>query len=165
MVHPSILTALPSHNHSLLCIHELYLNYFSLLCRFVPSPLLILPSLLPPSVSVLPRTHFDDGEKELNKTFGCALVVGIEEAPLKITKAMGAKRIARRSRVLPFIKVINYRHMMPTRYTLDTEFKNVTSEMMKDPATKKEVRKEVRKVLEEKYKTGQNKWFFQKLRF
>ena len=94
------------------------------------------------------------------------MVVGIERAPLKVTKAMGAKRIARRSHIKPFIKVLNYSHVMPTRYTLDTEFPAaVNLETLKDAAAKKEAKKEVRKVLEEKYKTGQNKWFFQKLRF
>ena len=115
------------------------------------------------SLSLYP--HFDEGEKSLNKKFGCALVVGIEKAPLKISKSMGAKRIARRSQVKPFVKVINYNHVMPTRYTLDVEFPAVTVEAVKDAASKKEVKKTVRKTLEEKYKTGQNKWFFQKLRF
>ena len=93
------------------------------------------------------------------------MVVGVETAPLKVSKSMGAKRIARRSHVKPFIKVINYNHVMPTRYSLDLEFPNVTVEAVKDAASKKEVKKAVRKTLEEKYKTGQNKWFFQKLRF
>lgn len=114
---------------------------------------------------MLPHLHFDEGEKSLNKKFGCALVVGVEKAPLKISKSMGAKRIARRSQVKPFVKVINYNHVMPTRYTLDVEFPSVTVEAVKDAASKKEVKKTVRKTLEEKYKTGQNKWFFQKLRF
>jgi large subunit ribosomal protein L27e len=116
-------------------------------------------------INFLPLLHFDDGEKSLNKNFGCALVVGIEKAPLKVAKSMGAKRIARRSQVKPFIKVINYNHVMPTRYNLDLEFPSVTVESVKDAATKKEVKKTIRKTLEEKYKTGQNKWFFQKLRF
>ncbi len=54
---------------------------------------------------------------------------------------------------------------MPTRYNLDLEFPSVTVESVKDAATKKEVKKTIRKTLEEKYKTGQNKWFFQELRF
>ncbi len=115
---------------------------------------------------LLPLLHFDDGEKSSNKTFGCALVVGIERAPLKVTKSMGAKRIATRSHIKPFIKVINYSHVMPTRYSFETEMPaSVNTETLKDAAAKKEAKKEVRKVLEEKYKTGENKWFFQKLRF
>lgn len=114
----------------------------------------------------LPLTHFDDGEKSTNKPFGCALVVGIDRAPRKVTKAMGAKRVARRSQIKPFMKVINYSHIMPTRYSFDAEMPaSVNVETLKDAAAKKEAKKEVRKILEEKYKTGENKWFFQKLRF
>lgn len=34
---------------------------------------------------------------------------------------MGKKRIEKRSKVKPFIKVFNYNHVMPTRYTLELE--------------------------------------------
>lgn len=79
---------------------------------------------------------------------------------------MGEKRLARRSRVKPFVKVINYTHMMPTRYNFDVDFKELaTVEACKDAATKKSAKRDIRKILEDKYKTGQNKWFFQKLRF
>lgn len=110
--------------------------------------------------------HFDEGDKSTNKRFGCALVVGIDRAPLKVTKAMDARKIARRSRVKPFVKLINYNHVMPTRYTFDVDLKErVSVEIARDPAKSKQAKQEVRKVLEEKYNAGQNKWFFQKLRF
>lgn len=72
----------------------------------------------------------------------------------------------------PFIKCCNYNHIMPTRYTLDVDFKQVvTSDVVgsTNPTMRQACRKEVKKALEEKYamslKTGKNKWFFQKLRF
>ncbi len=57
---------------------------------------------------------FDEGNEQ--HQFPRAIVAGIEKYPLKVTKAMGQKRVAKRSRVKPFIKVVNYTHMMPTRY-------------------------------------------------
>lgn len=80
---------------------------------------------------------------------------------------MDAKKVARRSRVKPFVKVINYAHLMPTRYSFEmAEVKTpIASELLKDPAKKKEIRTELKKIFEDKYKTGQSKWFFQKLRF
>jgi large subunit ribosomal protein L27e len=40
-----------------------------------------------------------------------------------------------------FIKVVNYQHMMPTRYTLDIELKGiVTNESVDNPAKKKDAR-------------------------
>ena len=113
--------------------------------------------------------NFDEGEKSTNKRFGCALIVGIERAPLKVTKSMGSKKISRRSRVKTFMKVVNYNHLMPTRYAINEvvdQFKNISSpEVLTDPAKKKEARLQAKKILEERYKSGQNKWFFAKLRF
>lgn len=78
---------------------------------------------------------------------------------------MSAKKIKRRSKVKPFIKIINYNHLMPTRYTLELEgLKGViTSDTFKEPSQKVEAKKTIRKTLEDKYNTGKNKWFFQPL--
>ena len=47
----------------------------------------------------------DEGTKD--KPFPHAIVAGIERYPLKVTKRMGAKKLAKRSKVKPFIKVRN----------------------------------------------------------
>jgi large subunit ribosomal protein L27e len=47
--------------------------------------------------------------------FGHALVVGLQKSPLAVSKTQSKKAILKRSRVKPFIKFINYQHMMPTR--------------------------------------------------
>ncbi|KAF8004418.1 hypothetical protein OXX80_004665 [Metschnikowia pulcherrima] len=113
---------------------------------------------------VVVRPH-DDGTK--SHSFSHAIVVGVERAPLKVTKAHSAKQLAKRTKVKPFVKLVNYNHMMPTRYSLDVEsFKNaVTPETLKEPTQKEEAKKVVRKALEEKHQAGKNKWFFSKLHF
>lgn len=58
--------------------------------------------------------NYDDGTTD--KPFGHALVAGISRYPLKVTKKMGKKKTAKRSRIKPFVKVYNYNHLMPTRY-------------------------------------------------
>ena len=57
--------------------------------------------------------------------------------------------------------------MMPTRYTVDIGFDkaNLNKETLKDPMKKKKARFQVRTKFEERYKSGKNKWFFQKLKF
>lgn len=107
----------------------------------------------------------DEGTKA--HPFPHAIVVGVERAPLKITKNLGAKKTALRSRVKPFVKVVNYNHLMPTRYTLDIEsFKAaVTSEALEEVSSRQEAKKAVKVALEEKHQAGKNKWFFQKLQF
>ena len=47
--------------------------------------------------------QLDEGTKE--RPYPHAIVAGIERYPLKVTKRMGAKKMAKRSKVKPFIKV------------------------------------------------------------
>ncbi|KNC84658.1 60S ribosomal protein L27 [Sphaeroforma arctica JP610] len=109
-------------------------------------------------------SNHDNGDKE--RKYGYAVVAGVSKYPLKIGKGMGQKKISKRSKVKPFVKIVNYNHLMPTRYTLDVALDGVVSkEIVKDAAQRSAARKNVRKVLEERYKTGKNKWFFEKLRF
>lgn len=107
----------------------------------------------------------DEGTKA--RPFGHAQVLGIERAPLKVTKAMSEKKIAKRSCIKPFLKVINFNHFMVTRYAVDNlELKSVlTEEAVKDPSKRKGTRKALKKLLQERYLQGSNRWFFQKLRF
>lgn len=80
---------------------------------------------------------------------------------------MGKKRVAKRSKVKPFIKMVNYNHIMPTRYTLELEgLKGVVSnDTFREVSQREEAKKTVKKVLEERYQSGKNRWFFTPLRF
>ncbi|KAG9019486.1 hypothetical protein FRB90_001558 [Tulasnella sp. 427] len=109
--------------------------------------------------------QLDEGTKD--RQYPYALVAGIERYPLKVTRNMSDKKIKRRSRLKPFVKVVNYSHLFPTRYALELEgIKGlVTTETFKDPTQRADAKKQVRKLLQERYFTGKNRWFFQKLRF
>ena len=64
---------------------------------------------------------FEDGKKG-GKPYPHALVAGVERAPLKVHKKMNEKRIKRRSKVKPFVKLVNYNHLLPTRFKVTGEF-------------------------------------------
>ena len=108
-------------------------------------------------------------QEEGTKThpFGHALVAGIERYPSKVTKRMSKKTQTKRSKVKPFIKAVNFNHIMPTRYTLELEtLKNsVSHETFKEPTKREDAKKVIKKALEERYSSGKNKWFFQQLRY
>ncbi|ORY98550.1 ribosomal L27e protein family-domain-containing protein [Syncephalastrum racemosum] len=114
--------------------------------------------------AVVVRNH-DDGAK--GRPYGYAVVAGVERAPLKVTRAMNKKKVEKRSRIKPFIKIINYNHMMPTRYTLELEQikGTIATETFDEPSQRKEAKKAIKKHLQERYQSGKNKWFFSKLRF
>ena len=71
-------------------------------------------------------------------------------------------------KIVLFVQVLNYNHMMPTRYTVDLPWDGkikITPKELKDPMKRKKIRFQTRVKFEERYKLGKNKWFFQKLRF
>ena len=125
--------------------------------------------------------QLDEGTKE--RPYPHAYVAGIERYPRKVTKRMGQKKVALRSKIKPFIKVrlslqllyfllntishkvVNYSHLFPTRYAFELEgLKGIQMESFKEPSQREDSRKEIKKVLEERYKSGKNKWFFTPLR-
>uniref|UniRef100_T1J1F3 60S ribosomal protein L27 n=1 Tax=Strigamia maritima TaxID=126957 RepID=T1J1F3_STRMM len=114
--------------------------------------------------AIIVKNH-DEGSTE--KPYGHALIAGVNRYPRKVTKRMGKKKISKRSKVKPFLKVYNYNHLMPTRYMVDIPFDKsvINKDVMKDPKKRRKARREIKSKLEERYKTGKNRWFFQKLRF
>ncbi|CAD7679384.1 unnamed protein product [Nyctereutes procyonoides] len=75
--------------------------------------------------------------------------------------------IAERSKIKAFVKVYNYNNLMPTRYSVDIPLDKTVfnKDVSRDPALKRKARREAKVKFEERYKTGKNKWFFQKLLF
>merc|ERR1712076_114153 len=109
----------------------------------------------------------ETNEGTQDRLYGHALVAGIDRYPRKVTKSMGKKKVAKRNKMKCFVKVVNYNHMMPTRYSVDIQFNKevVNKEQLKDPSNKRAARAHAKTLFEERYKTGKSKWFFQKLRF
>ncbi|KAI9567743.1 60S ribosomal protein L27e [Boletus coccyginus] len=109
--------------------------------------------------------QLDEGTKE--RPYPHAIVAGVERYPRKVTRRMSTKKVQRRSRVKPFIKTVNYSHLFPTRYALELENLKgaVAAETFKEPTQRENARKNIKKLLEERYQSGKNKWFFQPLRF
>ncbi|CAK0860135.1 unnamed protein product [Prorocentrum cordatum] len=95
---------------------------------------------------------FDDGSRA--RPFGHCLVAGVDKAPLKVTKTMGKKKIAKRTRVKPFVKYVNYNHMMPTRYQVPAEVgvqSWVTDQQMDNPDGRVEAKKLIKNAFQEKF--------------
>lgn len=75
---------------------------------------------------------------------------------------MSKTRQEKRNKIKPFIKVINYNHLMPTRYTLELEGLkgSISNDTFKEVSQREDAKKTVKKVLEERYTSGKNRWFF-----
>ncbi|XP_033007316.1 uncharacterized protein LOC117048046 [Lacerta agilis] len=104
--------------------------------------------------------NIDDGTSD--RPYSHVLVAGIDRYPRKVTASMGKKKIAKRSKIKSLVKVYNYNHLMPTRYSVDIPLHKtvVNKDVFRDPALKRKARREAKAKFEERYKTGKNKWFF-----
>jgi large subunit ribosomal protein L27e len=118
----------------------------------------------------------DEATKKGRKFPHC-VVAGIERYPRKVTRRMGQKKLARRCRIKPFVKHLNYAHVMPTRYVLgpDMDLKNiVTDDALAKPESRKTMNMSIKKLFEERYtappttkdeKAISAEYFFKKLKF
>ncbi|XP_044958200.1 60S ribosomal protein L27-3-like [Hordeum vulgare subsp. vulgare] len=108
---------------------------------------------------------FEEGTRE--RPYGHCLVAGLAKYTKKVIRKDSVKKTAK-SRVKCFLKVVNFTHIMPTRYTLDVYFKDFASGGP-DALTTRDKKvascKAAKARLEERFKTGKNRWFFTKLRF
>jgi len=97
---------------------------------------------------------FDDGTK--GRQFGHCLVAGVKRAPLKVTTKMSQKKVEKRTKVKPFVRYINYTHIMPTRYNVPAELEPkslVSDAQMETPDSRVECKKALAKVFREKFST------------
>mmetsp|Transcript_5896 Transcript_5896/g.7992 ORF Transcript_5896/g.7992 Transcript_5896/m.7992 type:complete len:142 (+) Transcript_5896:301-726(+) len=118
--------------------------------------------------------QIDEGKK--NRKFGHALVAGIERSPKKVTKRMSQKKLDRKTKVKPFVKYVNYTHLLATRFTVkeDFDFKNiVTDEALENPVARKEACKALKAKLEDRFRNPEGAgerqtmadFIFKRLRF
>merc|ERR1719422_1008619 len=97
---------------------------------------------------------FDDGSKA--RPFSHCLVAGVQRPPRKVHKKMSKKKITRRTNIKPFLRYLNYNHMMPTRYQVPAELgaqSMATDQQMETPDGRTEAKKLVRSMLQEKFLT------------
>eukprot|EP00359_Climacostomum_virens_P008008 CAMPEP_0204915700 /NCGR_PEP_ID=MMETSP1397-20131031/13669_1 /ASSEMBLY_ACC=CAM_ASM_000891 /TAXON_ID=49980 /ORGANISM="Climacostomum Climacostomum virens, Strain Stock W-24" /LENGTH=133 /DNA_ID=CAMNT_0052087877 /DNA_START=22 /DNA_END=423 /DNA_ORIENTATION=- len=103
--------------------------------------------------------------KSKERPYGHSLVAGMKKYPKKVIRGMSKRTIARRSQVSVFLRVVNQKHFLPTRYNMDLS-KELRGKINVSDATKKAAAKKlVKKVFQARYNTGSNRWFFQRLRF
>uniref|UniRef100_A0A2I3S2E8 60S ribosomal protein L27 n=1 Tax=Pan troglodytes TaxID=9598 RepID=A0A2I3S2E8_PANTR len=94
--------------------------------------------------------NIDDGTSD--RPYSHALVAGIDHYPCKVRAAMGKKKITKRSKIKYSVAIL-----------LDKTV--INKDVCRHPALKPKAGQEAKIKFEKRYKTGKNKWFFQKLQF
>ena len=103
--------------------------------------------------------------KNKERKYGHALVAGIKKYPKRVLRGMSKRRIARRSHVGVFLRVVNQKHFFATRYNMDLSQELRGRLSVTDAAKKSKSRKLLQKVFQGRHNANSNRWFFQKLRF
>merc|ERR1719331_934651 len=129
-------------------------------------------------VVIMLRGRFAGRKAIIVKTYddGHAIVAGIDRYPRKITKSMKEAKMKKRSKIKPFIKPVNYTHMMPTRYAVDMDIKKTLADTnLTNPESRLKARQSIKAHFEDRYlnqatfklekKASGNNYFFKKLRF
>eukprot|EP00658_Telonema_sp_P-2_P055247 TRINITY_DN4392_c0_g1_i11.p1 TRINITY_DN4392_c0_g1~~TRINITY_DN4392_c0_g1_i11.p1 ORF type:complete len:163 (+),score=62.43 TRINITY_DN4392_c0_g1_i11:170-658(+) len=103
--------------------------------------------------------------KNKERPYGHALVAGVKKYPKKVVRGMSKRSIARRSQVGVFLRVVNQKHFLPTRYNMDLSKELRGKINVSDASKKAESKKLCRKAFQARYNAGTNRWFFNRLRF
>lgn len=98
---------------------------------------------------------YEEGNK--NRRFANALVVGVARNPRTVARRTSKKQFQRRTSIKPFVKFVNFNHLMPTRYVVGDQefkdFKDIKDESVAAGEKRVELTKTLRKTLSEKYRT------------
>ncbi len=81
-----------------------------------------------------------------------AVVAGISKAPRKMTRAIAKnkRKAVKRLSVKPFIKTVNFSHVMPTRYQFKVDFKDAITPESLSKASRGVTKRKIRTIFEEK---------------
>jgi large subunit ribosomal protein L27e len=64
---------------------------------------------------------------------------------------MAEAKVQKRSKIKPFVKCVNFNHMMPTRYVVDIDLKKVIGDDLKTAEKRHNARSKVKEVFESRY--------------
>ncbi|KAE8818550.1 60S ribosomal protein L27-3 [Hordeum vulgare] len=68
---------------------------------------------------------FEEGTRD--RPYEHCLVADLAKYPNKVIRKDSAEKTANNARIKVFLKLVNFTHLMPTRYTLDIDLKEVVS--------------------------------------
>ena len=148
-------------------------------CSMKPGRVVILLSGRRAGKKAVIVKQYDEGKK--GRPFSHALVAGVERAPLKVHKRMSKTKVKRRSTLKPFAKLVNYNHLLPTRFQVTGEFAQaghelksvVTEDKLANAESRKKLKAEIKQIFTDRYnkpdpsneKQASVDFFFKKLRF
>ncbi|EJW04092.1 hypothetical protein EDEG_01614 [Edhazardia aedis USNM 41457] len=94
------------------------------------------------------------------------VVCGVSKYPKKTNKKLNEYIRKKREAMITFVKKINIKHVIVTRYKSNMDFKNIdTNKVFEDKLLKKDALKRVKTVFKSEMKKDKCAWLFSKLVF
>lgn len=121
-----------------------------------------------PNMIVIPTSGKFAGKKAVvikNIDERTCLIAGVQKIPKKSEDYLSKEEKRKNDRFLSFVKKINVRHLMATRYKADIGLGEVDYNNISDVNSKKEVRNKVVEVLKKAQENGKAKFLFTELKF
>ncbi|XDB63643.1 hypothetical protein AB1E18_016970 [Capra hircus] len=109
--------------------------------------------------------NIDDGTSD--RIYNHVLVAGIDCYPCKVTRAIGKKKTAKKSKIKSSVKFYHSNQLRPAKYSVDNPLDKavINKDVFREPVLKCKPKREAKFKSEQRYKTGKNRWFSQKLQF
>ncbi|KAI5170753.1 large subunit ribosomal protein L27e [Nematocida sp. LUAm3] len=89
-------------------------------------------------------------------------VVGLEKVPRPITEDMTERQKKKHGSMRGFIKKMNIRHILATRYTMENVFEKLEIKDLTDTSERTVMRKEVEKCFKNAYANNSEHWVFKR---
>lgn len=90
------------------------------------------------------------------------MVVGLAKAPMPVTENMTERQKKRRESTKCFVKKMNIRHLMPTKYTMENVFDKIDMVDVTDMSEKVKLLREAEKLFRTAYANNSMHWVFKK---
>jgi large subunit ribosomal protein L27e len=117
--------------------------------------------------------------KNIDKNFQSILLLGIKRYPQQITRKMNTKKVFKKSRIKMFLKFFNKNHILPSSYHIYlTDIKGLRSLLPKNLDNLNQSKQKIKKskneecllfklgnIFTDAFFSGENKWFYKKLKF
>lgn len=121
-----------------------------------------------PNMIVIPTAGKFAGKKAVvikNIDDRICLIAGVQRLPKESEDYMSKVEKKKNDRFLSFVKKVNVRHLMATRYKADIGLSEVDYSQISNINSKKEVRNKVVDIMKKAQENGKAKFLFTELKF
>ncbi|KAI5192777.1 large subunit ribosomal protein L27e [Nematocida minor] len=101
-------------------------------------------------------------EMKKGECFEYVTIIGLAKAPMPVAENMTERQKKRKESIKCFVKRMNIRHLMATKYAMENVFDKIELTDVTDMSEKVELLREAEKLFKAAYVNNPNHWVFKK---